>query len=303
MELVDLQAFVDVVSAGSFSEASRRTGTPKSTLSRRVSRLEEDLRLTLVYREPRLRPTPDGEHLHRVASAPLRELEEAEHRMLGLAAEPHGTLRVNAPHDIGSQPFFAEGLAEYCRRCPGVQVEVSLGEQGRDLLAHGIDVALRPRAEQAFSGLMTRRAQRIVGGVFAAPEFEVQGLEAPDLTADLDVLKRVPVLSHGGLRQPGRWRLVDGSGSAEEVNVRPRIVANDFNLLAQGATAGIGVALLPLSIGERLVGAGRLRRWLPDWSFGGGELWLLWPQSRHLTPRVRHFVEVFGGSQPAAGIS
>lgn len=293
MHLSDLQAFVAVAQAGSFAAAARAARCRKSTLSRRVARLEDRLGLALFTRaHPRIELTRDGAHLLQTTAGPLRDIALAEARLAGLAANPAGTLVVNAPHDIGTTARFARHLSRYCHTYPEVTVDVRLTDHPVDLVREGIDVALRPRGEPLDDRLLTRACWRIRGGLYASPALAATLPAHADPTA----LSGARAVAHRGLANPARWPLTGPTGDLE-MSVKPALFANDFNAVAAAVVDGLGIGLLPEDLGAPHVAQGTLVRLLPEWSFTRGHVWIYWPESRHLSPRVRAFVDVFTDPQ------
>lgn len=290
MHLSDLHTFAAVAVSGSYTAAARELGVPKSTISRRVARLQEQLGVALFLRSANgLELTQDGEQFFRSVTGPLADIEAAEERMRGIASAPSGALVINAPHDVGATRWFSSKLARYTRLHPDVRVEVRLTDAPLDMVREGVDVALRPRGEEHDPRLISRRCARLVGGVYAAPELAA---ELCDITS-LDELSGARAVSHTGMKRPREWELCRAAGGVHLLAVDPVFLANDFNLAAAAVCDGVGVGLLPELIGDALVERGELVRLFAEWSFVRGELWLLWPESRHMSPRVRALVDLF----------
>ena len=119
MNLNDLATFVHVVDAGSLSAAAAALGVPKSTVSRRVSRLEDDLGLELLQRKPHATAVTElGRQLHTRSAPALREIDDAQRNLAEANAEPSGLLRITAPSDFGSSSLFAALIAQFVPRWP-----------------------------------------------------------------------------------------------------------------------------------------------------------------------------------------
>lgn len=283
MHLSDLQAFLDVAEHGSFAAAARHAGVPKSTVSRRVARLEDRLGVPLLVRGPlAVQLTDDGRMLFRTTSGPLSDIRMAEQQLIGMAEAPAGRLTVNAPHDIAATDWFCDRVARYCASFPEVEVVLRLSEHVLDLPKEGIDVAISPRRQADDQRLITRRCGTMRGGVYAP--------RPQDATTLADLAGQAAAV-HLGMTPPHRWSLRGPSGR-QSVDVHPVLHAHDLNVLAAAVRAGVGMALLPERVGAPLVERGEAFRLLPDWS-AAADLWLLWPESRHLSSRVRSFVNRF----------
>src|SRR5579859_3295743 len=123
IDLNELVIFARVVQAGSFTAASRVLKMPKSTVSRKVSELEERLGARLLHRTTRkLGLTDAGRAYHERAARIVAEVEEAERAVGRLQAEPRGLLRVSAP--VSFAPLLGPLTAKYLARHPAVQMEL-----------------------------------------------------------------------------------------------------------------------------------------------------------------------------------
>lgn len=288
MNLVELDTFVRVVDAGSLTAAAAQLGVPKSTVSRRVARLEDQLGLPLLNRGPRsVTVTEDGARLHARCVAALRTLAEVERELEDRQETPSGVLRLTAPQDLGHAGGFATLLTSFRARYPQVVVELDLTNRVVDLAGEGFDLALRPDAPRAgSSGLAGRRIARMGAGLYASPSYlEGRGRPtAPPALASHDLVQH---------RVLPRDRVVlrDDEGVEREAPLRTVMVLNDFALITAAAAAGAGIAVAPDLMARPYVERGELEPVLPSLHAMRGELWLIWPEVRQLAPRVRAFVD------------
>jgi len=291
VNLVDLSSFVNVVELGTITAAADAEGVGKSTISRRIARLEEALGVELVRRSARaFTLTDSGRLLHARAEGAIKELRELEHALTDASTEPTGRLRLTMVHDLGRSPLVAALLAEYRHLHPRVTVEVVLEERLVDIVAEGFDVALRAHADTipGDSELMARRLSMPGSAFYASPGY-LQRRGAPET---LDDLQEHDQIGHSAatlrdivLHSPG----ATGHFSSAEASY----VVNDFGLAQALAEADAGVALLPQFATVDAVAAGRLVPVLIDWKpTVSGRLTMLWPASRHVAPRVRAFVDL-----------
>ncbi|HVI01714.1 MAG TPA: LysR family transcriptional regulator, partial [Enhygromyxa sp.] len=159
MDLNDLASFVRVVELGTISAAAAAEGVPKSTISRRIARLEDELGVELLRRSARsFGLTEDGRMLHARSAAALQELADVERQLTQTDDIPRGRLVLTAPRDIAGSVAFAKLLAEYRSTYPDVRVEVRLERRYVDLIGEGVDVALRAHNGEipGDAGLLTR---------------------------------------------------------------------------------------------------------------------------------------------------
>ena len=286
MDLNDLHAFALVAQHGTISAAAAQLKVPKSTVSRRVQRLEDDLGVELLRRSPRsVSLTDDGLALHRRASPALRDLLESSDALSKHQIKPSGRLRITTVPDFGQTAAFTSLIKDYVVSFPDVTIDVDFSFRSVNLVEEGFDVAFRlhPRANAPDASLIARHVAKFRGGFYVSPDYShPKGI--PKVPADV-AHHRLSVSS----AYPGLTYLRDllqvGPGYL------PNWTVNDFAVPAQIAAQGEGVALLATFAGEPLVTQGKLMRILPDCELPTANISLIWPASRHLTPRVQTFVE------------
>lgn len=292
MNLVDLDTFVRVADHGSLTGAARELGVPKSTVSRRVARLEDELGLALVHRTGRsISLTDRGEQLH-IRSAPaLRELAETERAILDLEKGPSGLLRITAPADLGTARAMVDLFVGYRRRYPAVRLEIYLSDRIVDLIGEGFDLALRPsgpRATWSGEGLMQRSLGYLEAGIFAAPSY-LGERTPPSCPADLAHFDWV---AHHAWVRSRELPLVHRETRAQaKLPVDPVVLTNHIDQVLGIISAGGGVAAVPKFLARPLVERGDLVALLEEWELPGGTLAAVWPTTRHLSPRIRSFLD------------
>lgn len=290
LNLNDLVLFATAVESGGFAAASRRLGVPKSTISKRVAALEDELGVRLIHRTSRSFVLTDtGRDFHEHARAALIETEAAENAVRSRVAEPSGRVRITCAVPT-AQEYLAPHLPALARAYPRLQVEVDVSDRFVDLVQEGYDIGVRSHfAPLPDSGLIQRQAlaERIV--LLAAPAYLAQRGEprAPQELAGYDGLLTGPANT--------AWSLRDEGGASVVVSPRPRMVANEGRVLAAAAVAGLGIAVLPERVCAAETGDGRLVRVLPQWHAGTVTTSLLMPHRRGQLPGVRATVEFLIG--------
>ncbi len=288
MHTEDLKAFFTVVETGSLTSAAKTLSLPKSTISRRLARLESDLGATLLMRTPRsIQITETGELLHRQGSPALSYLDEVERMVLDRAAEPSGPLRVSAPPDLAAV-HLGPLCASFVRTCPKVRLSVVATSTFTYLISDGYDIALRIHVDSldSVASLRARKLARVEVALYAAPSYvEQQGVPRTPRQLCEHALLGMAVF-------PKSWKLTHArKGTTTEVAEHPNLVTNDHILLRDAALAGAGVAVLPSFVAEPHVRQGHLQRVLPSWAVQTAELSAVWPATLHTSPRVRAFVD------------
>lgn len=285
MLLTETQAFVAVARAGSFTEAGRRLGVPKSTLSRQVSRLEEHLGARLLQRTTRrLTLTETGEAYYQRCRPAIEDIEEAERVALDVAGRPAGTLRVTAPFDY-VRDRLSPLIPELRERYPEIQLALILSQRRIDMLAEGIDVALRG-GELPDSGFVSRKIAGSAVILCASPDY-LDRRGRPLTPADLTGHDGVLMAPDG---KPMPWRLPGPDGPAE-IPLTPWLLANEWGVLHAALRSGLGIGPMLEEDVQQDLRTGILERVLPEYAHRDGGLYAVYPSRHHLTPKVRVFVD------------
>jgi DNA-binding transcriptional LysR family regulator len=299
--LTDLETFVRVAEAGSFTQAAKSLGIPKSTVSRRVSRLESTLGVELLHRGPRtFRLTERGERLRTRAAPPLRELLDAERAASDADDAPRGVLRLTTAADLGGTMMFARWMTGFRAEYPEVTLDVELTNRLVDLVDEGFDIGirmhLRPLADS--TALMSRRLARVSSGLYATPEY-LDARGRPRTIADLkkhDCIHARP-MGDGFLLRRRR------DGETVRVPFSPVMSATDFTFAVSAVRAGAGIGMLPDIEAVELVNRGALEPVLRSYRSPEGSMSLVWPTTRHLSPRVRAFIDYLVELIPDSGLA
>src|SRR5574343_277416 len=285
MDLNQAAVFVKVVQAGGFSAAARLLGLPTSTVSHRVAMLEKRLGVTLLQRTTRRLHLTDAGHVYfDHASAGLVRMFDAEAAVTEATAEPRGLLRVTAPVDIGDQ-ILASILCKMRSQWPKVDVELVLMNRYVDLVAEGIDVAIRTGNLQD-STLIARHAGIARWMAYASPDYLAVAatIDSPQALRHHRCLQFTPL---------GReiWSLY-GSESSLTVPMSGQTIVNDIGLIMALTLAGEGVALLPVYLCRQACDEGRLVKVLPEWHAKADPIHVVYPRQRFMAPKLRAFIEV-----------
>ena len=283
MDLNEILVFAKVAETGSFSGAAKKLDMPKSTVSRKIADLEQRLGARLIQRTTRrLSLTDAGRAYFEHGARIVAELEEAERAVGNLQDSPRGKLRVTAPLNFG---FLGAIAAGYLARYPEVELELVCTDRVVNLVEEGFDVAIRARA-LGDSSLIARSLGQ-VGTLMVADPSYVERRGRPREPKELAKHDCV-VFGAGGDR--GRWKLRRKS-SAVEVTVAPRLVVNDFEAVHEAVIAGLGIGLIPDFRCAGDLRDRRLEHVLPEWSVADTPIHAVYPSTRHLSPKIRAFVD------------
>ena len=294
--LAGMAVFAKVVEARSFTAAAEQLGLSKSAVSKQISRLEDRLGIRLLNRTTRrLSLTEAGAAYYERCARIVAEAEAADLAITHLQSEPRGVLQVNAPMSFGIA-HVAPAIPDFLERYPELRVDMTLNDRVVDLVDEGFDVAIRIGA-LADSSLIARRLAESRMVAVAAPGY-LQRHGAPDRPEDLE---RHNCLSYSYTPQERQWRFETEAGP-RPVTVRGSFQANNGDAIRAAAVAGLGIAVLPSFIVGPDIRSGLLTTVLRDHLSSTTVVHAVYPHSRHLTVKVRAFVDFladrFGPSPP-----
>ncbi|EJN04191.1 LysR family transcriptional regulator [Phyllobacterium sp. YR531] len=280
-----LSAFMEAADAGGFTEAGRRLGLSASAVSKAVMRLEERLRTRLFHRSTRsITLTPEGrmflERCRRIAA----EMEAAELDLAQLHDTPRGKLRFSLPS--AGMPFM-EQLAEFQKHYPNIELDMDCSDRLVDVIDEGFDAVLRT-GEGSDSRLMSRVIGTYRQVIVGSPNYlERRGI--PQLPGDLSqhtcIMYRS--LASGKLLD---WPL-SLNGVPIDLPLSPSTITNALEPQLVFAQQGVGLACLPDFTVRKEIVSGTLVQVLDHHLTGATTFRVLWPSSRHLSPKVRVFVD------------
>ncbi|MCC5851411.1 MAG: LysR family transcriptional regulator [Alkalimonas sp.] len=288
-DLNDLYYFVQVVDHGGFAPASRALGIAKSKLSRRIALLEERLQVRLIQRSSRhFQVTDVGQHYLEHCRAMMVEADAAQQAIEQARAEPCGSIRLTCP--VGLLHFHvADMLADFMRLYPKITVHLEATNRRVDVLAEGVDLALRARPLPLESSdlvlrILSDRGQCLV----ASPQLVAQ---QGGLPAQPEELLHWPSLSRAGAHELHQWQLQHQDGRQLKLPFQPRYTTTDMLALKTAALSGVGVVQLPLLMLQQELAEKRLVQLLPDWEPRREVIHLVFPSRRGLLPAIRALID------------
>lgn len=296
-DLNDLFFFVQVVEHGGFAAAGRALRLPKSRLSRRIALLEERLGVRLLQRTTRkLALTELGGHYLQRCRAMLDEAQAAEALIREHSPEPRGNVRVSCPIAL-AQTLMAQILPGFLARHPRVNVHCLVTNRAVDLYEEGVDVAIRVRAKPEDSAYLVMRSFGMSMTVLLASPDYLARRGAPETPAAL--------AAHDSLSLSARdnrpaWLLQHTDGRECRIELTPRLVADDMQLLKAAALAGQGITLLPVYWAREELRDGRLQRVLPEWRTPLGNMHCVYPSRAGMSSAVRAFIDTLAVEMPRA---
>ena len=285
MDLNEMLVFARVVRSGSFTAAAAELRMPKSTVSRKVSELEERLGARLLQRTTRkLSLTDVGRTYYEYCARIAGEAEEAERAVTNLQGVPRGLLRVTA----GINPVYIGPIvSSYLARYPEVQVELYCTGRTVDLVEEGFDIGIRAGV-LADSTLIARSVGRVSWFLVAAPAY----LKRRRRPKSPQELKEHDCLFFG--TGPTTFALhLQSKETPVQLDLSARLLVSDFDVLYAVTMAGLGIGLLPAFRCVDDLRSRKLVRLLGEWDAPSTPIHLVYPSTRHVSPKVKTFLEHF----------
>ncbi|NOJ50457.1 LysR family transcriptional regulator [Bradyrhizobium archetypum] len=279
MRIDEISVFVQVLEAGSFTSAARRLRMPASTVSAKVAALERRLGVSLIQRTTRkLRITPAGQIFFERCRIGLREIEAAEAAVTAEAGGLTGLLRLTAAVDI-AQSLLPPIISAFREAFPTVKVELIVTDRIVDMIAEGIDLAIRVGPLRD-SSLMTRSFVTGPSGLFASQHY----LNRRGVPAYVDDLKHHDLIGFGKpWAQPLPMLMRNRKVS---VDLSGGLTCDDLLTIRTFVAMGLGIGFLPAFLADQL----RLVRVLPDLRSPLTGLYFAYPAQKFVAARVRKFI-------------
>ncbi len=284
VDLNELLVFARVVQAGSLTGAAGALAMPKSTVSRKLSELEARLGVRLLQRTTRkLSLTDVGRTYFDDAARIVGEIEDAERTVSNLDSVPRGLLRVTAPINAA---FLGPIISEYLERFPDVRLDLFCTGRAVDLVEERFDVGIRAGV-LADTSLIARSLGSVKWFLVATSAY----LKKRGRPKSPDDLKKHDLLIFGEGSERTKLRLQNANGDAAQVSVAARLMVTDMDVLADVVRASLGIALLPAFGCAAELREKKFERVLPKWSAPSTPVQVLYPSTRHMSPKVKTFVE------------
>jgi len=286
--LADIRAFVQVVDDGSITAAAVRLGVAKSSLSARITRLEQALHTQLLHRSARGAAVTDaGRRFHARTVELLGGIQQAADEAAGGDGMLAGNLRITAPVTFGAQ-YLGRGVFEFAARHPGLAITLNLEDRYVDLASEGFDLGIRI-GRLADSSLMARRIARSPRVLCCSPAYAAE--HAPPKR--IEDIQQHPCITYGNASSTPFWQFAPArrGGEPRQVAVRGRVYTNSGEGMRDAAAAGLGLAILPLFIAGPALAAGQLQVVLPRTPPTEDAIHAVYPPTRYVSRAVRQLID------------
>jgi LysR family transcriptional regulator for bpeEF and oprC len=282
MDFNDLRAFEKVAAMKSFSAAARELGLPRSSVSRSVARLEEELDARLFQRTTReVALTPTGEALHLRCAGLLGALEDAVGQVRSSTSVPRGHLRVTS----FAANLLRKELPAFLALYPEVTVAVDVSSETKNLLADA-DVAIR-LGPMPDSGVVATRLRSMNRVLCASPAY-LERRGKPESLDDL--VEHDTVDMPGAFGRPRCWTFTK-DGENKKLEIPTRLSVNEESAIKSLLVDGAGIGIVSAYCCGPALASGELVRLFPEWSVPPIDVNILFASKRGLSPNVRAFVD------------
>jgi DNA-binding transcriptional LysR family regulator len=283
-----MRAFIRVVETGNFTRAADTLSMPKATVTNLIQGLEAHLHTKLLNRTTRrVMVTTDGALYYERAAQIVSEIAELDGSLTNSQGLPNGRLRVEMAGAFADW-IVVPALCDFYQKYPDIRIDLGVGDRTVDYLAENVDCALRA-GTPADQSLIARRVSEVELITCASPLY-IEKYGIPNRPEDLEN-------DHYSVSyfraQTNRTLPFEFRKDNEELEINPRylVSVNDSRTFVTAATRGLGIAQLPRFMIRNELESGELIQVLPEWNREPLGLYIVYPPNRHLSNKVRVFVD------------
>ncbi len=284
MDYNQISLFIEVVEAGSISEAARRLNMAKSNISRALVNLEKSLKIQLIYRSTRsFKPTEVGQDFYNLCKGPFGQIRESVEKIKKDEVDLKGKLIITVAIDF-AHTILPSVISDFSRNYPKIELDIRGEDRRVDLIKEGVDLALRvgPLSDSMLKSLKICDISLIL---VASPAY----LAAQARIKSIEQLQDHRMITFNK-KNENQLQLIKRNGKKQKVKINTTTMVNNPLIAKSLAILGQGVALLPDIICHEELKAGELVRVLPEFATELSPLHFVWPAQTAESPRVRAFI-------------
>lgn len=282
----NMNTFAHIVEAGGISAAADRMDVAKSVISRRLKELEAHLGVQLFHRTTRqMKLTDSGRAFYEQSVRILADILEAEHAVSQFHGALKGNLKVAVPLSFGLM-HLGPAITAFLHTHPDIKFDLDFNDRQVDLLAEGFDLAIRI-ASLPDSSLIARYLAPVQAVMCASPAY-LEHMGTPQTPEELIGHR---CLAYSLISNSDNWHVYDPTGQLIKTRITPYLKASNGEFLRDAAVDGLGIVLLPAFIVYREIEHGALLPILTEYHYSQLAAYAIYPQTRHLSQRVRAFVD------------
>ena len=280
-----ISVFCKVIETQSFTQAANQQNISVAMASKLVSQLEEHLKTRLLQRTTRkIVPTEAGMLYYQRCQSILLDLSEADSSISNMATSLQGNLLISVPRDFGLL-YISPNLPKFIELHPNLHVEIEFEDKRVDLVAEGYDLALRIGYMQD-SSLVARKISSSPMHFVASPSY-LEALGTP-LTPD-DLEYHQGLLYKSSLNQV-HWQSTKAN-QIQRYKIQSKVVSNNGMALLEMTKAGLGISNSPSFFVKDALASGELVEILSEYKQKPLDIYVVYPNRRHLPAKVRAFIE------------
>lgn len=283
-DLNDMMVFLSIVEAGSFTLAGERLGIPKANVSRKLTRLEQSLGVTLLERSTRTQQlTVAGRKYLLHCKRIHEEVALAQTSVCQELNAYTGDLKIGASVATG-QEILKPSLAKFMSKYPDISLQLNLVNRRVNFIEEGFDVLIRI-GKLDDSQLIGKKLGTVQKRLYASPNY-CQHEAAP---LNIEQLKEHPLLLMNAVSNDSRF-LLKNKTQEFEFKEKARFLVDDFSVLKEATLSGLGIGLLPSYMCQHEVNNQKLTPILADWATPALDVYALYPKNRAKIPKVKAFL-------------
>ena len=280
-----ISVFCKVIETQSFTQAANQQNISVAMASKLVSQLEEHLKTRLLQRTTRkIVPTEAGMLYYQRCQAILLDLSEADSSISNMATSLQGNLLISVPRDFGLL-YISPNLPKFIELHPNLHVEIEFEDKRVDLVAEGYDLALRIGYMQDSSLVARKISSAPMHFVASSSYLEARGTP---LTPD-DLEYHQGLLYKSSLNQV-HW-LSTKANQIQRYKIQSKVVSNNGMALLEMTKAGLGISNSPSFFVKEALASGELVEILSEYKQKPLDIYVVYPNRRHLPAKVRAFIE------------
>ena len=280
-----ISVFCKVIETQSFTQAANQQNISVAMASKLVSQLEEHLKTRLLQRTTRkIVPTEAGMLYYQRCQAILLDLSEADSSISNMATSLQGNLLISVPRDFDLL-YISPNLPKFIELHPNLHVEIEFEDKRVDLVAEGYDLALRIGYMQD-SSLVARKISSSPMHFVASPSY-LESRGTP-LTPD-DLEYHQGLLYKSSLNQV-HWQSTKAN-QIQRYKIQSKVVSNNGMALLEMTKAGLGISNSPSFFVKEALASGELVEILSEYKQKPLDIYVVYPNRRHLPAKVRAFIE------------
>lgn len=288
--------FTQIVNSGSFSAAAIATGHSNSYISKEINKLESRVGVRLLNRTTRsISLTPEGQAYFDQCQQLVFDAHDALALLKQSHVNPKGSLKISCPTSF-AESHLGHVVSEYMKRYPEVNLVLDLNDRHVDLVQDGFDLVIRATDKLAESSLVCRKIYSCKSYTVASPAY-IENFGEPLTPQDL---AKHQCICYSNLKQPNKWLYSHAKNADIQVEVKPKLLCNSASMELAMVLAGQGICRLPEFVIEQALKQQKLHVLFNEFVETTIDVFAIYPSRKHLSPKVRCFIDLIVESMPTA---